>query len=32
MFIVTLSAVFMLMGNILSDFLVGLTDPRVRFE
>ena len=32
MFIVTISAVFMLLGNILSDFLVALTDPRVRFE
>lgn len=32
MAIVTISAVFMLLGNILSDFLVALVDPRVRFD
>ena len=32
MAIVTISALFMLLGNILSDFLVALVDPRVRFD
>ena len=30
--ILTLSATLMLLGNILSDALVALVDPRVRFE
>jgi len=32
MAIVSISALFMLLGNILSDFLVALVDPRVRFD
>jgi microcin C transport system permease protein len=30
--VLTLTALATLLGNILSDFLVALTDPRVRFE
>jgi microcin C transport system permease protein len=30
--ILTLSATLMLLGNVLSDALVALVDPRVRFE
>ncbi len=32
MAIVSISALFMLLGNILSDFLVAMVDPRVRFD
>ena len=30
--VLTLSASLMLIGNVLSDALVALVDPRVRFE
>ena len=30
--VLTLTGVITLMGGILSDFFVALTDPRVRFE
>ena len=30
--VVLLSAVLMLIGNILSDILVAIVDPRVRFH
>lgn len=30
--VLTLTALLTLLGNILSDFLVAMTDPRVRFE
>jgi microcin C transport system permease protein len=30
--ILVLDVVLLMLGNILSDFLVALTDPRVRFE
>ncbi len=29
---VSIAALFMLLGNILSDFLVAMVDPRVRFD
>jgi microcin C transport system permease protein len=32
MSIVTLAAIFTLLGNIVGDFLVALVDPRVRFD
>jgi microcin C transport system permease protein len=30
--ILTLDVILIMLGNILSDYLVALTDPRVRFE
>ncbi|MDG2212566.1 MAG: ABC transporter permease, partial [Verrucomicrobiota bacterium] len=30
--VLMLSALLMLIGNIISDFLMALVDPRVRFE
>jgi microcin C transport system permease protein len=30
--ILTIDVVLIMLGNILSDYLVALTDPRVRFN